>query len=60
MYCIWIRSSRRPVEYFGAEDSDDLGSMNLLGSFVPRSTAGQPYSVKRIGFDPGNHGVGTA
>jgi len=35
--------------------SDDFGSKKTLGWFVPRSIAGQPSSVKRMGFDCGTH-----
>jgi len=59
-YCIWIRSSRRPFEYFGRPDSEERGSRKRLGWLVPLSTAAQPISVKRIGLLPGTQGLGVA
>ena len=38
--------------------SDDLGSKNTFGWFVPRSIAGHPSSVNQTGFDCGTHAVG--
>ncbi len=53
-------SDRRAVRsrISAASNSDDFGSMNLFGSLVPLSTAGQPSSVKRIGFERGSQAVG--
>ena len=56
----WIRSSRTPLENHGSALSDERGSKNTLGWFAPLSTAGQPYSVKRIGFAIGTQAVGSA
>lgn len=50
-------SSRQPPEKYGVKLSDDFGSKNTLGWLVPRSMAGQPSSVKRMGLDCGTHAV---
>src|SRR5690606_27066971 len=55
-----IRSSRAPVENGGRLPSELLGSAKRLGALPPRSTAGQPNSVSRTGFIPGDQGVGVA
>jgi len=44
-------SSRQPHEKYGVKLSDDLGSKKTFGWLMPRSMAGQPSSVKRIGLD---------
>jgi len=53
-----MASSRQPREKYGVKLSDDFGSKKTLGWLVPRSMAGQPSSVKRIGLDCGIHAVG--
>ncbi len=55
-----IRSSRRPLEKGGRPPSADFGSGKTLGRLAPLSTAGQPISVRRIGFEPGTQAVGAA
>jgi hypothetical protein len=57
-YARWIASSRQPREKCGRALSEDFGSKKTFVWLVPRSIAGQPTSVKRIGFDCGNHSVG--
>ena len=49
---------KRCCEKYGVKLSEDFGSKKTLGWLVPRSMAGQPSSVKRMGFDCGTQAVG--